>query len=397
MLVGEKNLSNKEKCSGCTACIFSCPFGALEKTYDEKGFAYPMRNIQKCVNCGLCLKVCDFKKPASKTSKYNMNFYATQNKNTSILERSQSGGFFSVLCDYVLSKNGVVCGCEMRDKETICHSIVGDRINISKFSGSKYAQSELNNIFIQCTQILKNGQYLLFSGTPCQVHGFLSFCNVFNIPTGSLVTCDIVCHGCPSVDLWRNYIKEVEKRFKKNVKNFNFRNKKYGWESHIETVLFDDDTEFQIPHKNNFYNNAMFRDSCYECKYTSIYRDTDFTIGDCWGLNKQDKSFTYRRGVSLSIVRTEKAHEIFEKIKCDVIFKEIDIEEALQPQLTRPSLKPQFFDKFWKLYGKNKMKAIEKYFFPSFINRVELLFLRVINKIKKFLVKFPKTKNHIAN
>lgn len=390
---GKKMLSNKAECSGCTACIFSCPVNALEKTYDEKGFVYPKINPEKCINCGLCLKVCDFKKPIIEKNKYQMNFYATQSKNASILERSQSGGFFSSLCDYVLFKNGVVCGCEMRDKETICHSIANDRLNIAKFSGSKYVQSELNNIFVQCAQILKKGQYLLFSGTPCQVHGFLSFCRVSNIPTNFLITCDIVCHGCPSIDLWRNYIKELENRCRKKVKNFNFRNKKYGWETHIETVCFDDNTEFQIPNKNNFYNNAMFRDSCYVCKYTSIYRDSDFTIGDCWGLNEQDKSFFSKRGTSLSIVRTEKAHEIFESIKNDIYFKEIDVAEILQPQLCKPVLRPFFYDRFWKLYRKNKHKAVNKYFFPSFINLIDTFASKVIHKLNKFFKKDSQNKS----
>lgn len=51
----------KEDCCGCTACYSICPRNAITMEDDEEGFEYPVINIDKCVRCYLCLKVCPFK------------------------------------------------------------------------------------------------------------------------------------------------------------------------------------------------------------------------------------------------------------------------------------------------------------------------------------------------
>jgi electron transfer flavoprotein alpha subunit len=44
-----------DKCSGCEACITSCPFGAIEMR-DGKAFL-----TESCTMCGACLEACEFK------------------------------------------------------------------------------------------------------------------------------------------------------------------------------------------------------------------------------------------------------------------------------------------------------------------------------------------------
>ena len=63
----------------------------------------------KCINCGLCDKVCPYNlnKDIKSESK---EAYAIQNKDETILHTSTSGGFFSAICSYVISSNGYVCG-----------------------------------------------------------------------------------------------------------------------------------------------------------------------------------------------------------------------------------------------------------------------------------------------
>ena len=48
----------KNKCSGCHACLNICPKKAIYMEEDEKGFLYPNINQDKCINCGMCKKVC---------------------------------------------------------------------------------------------------------------------------------------------------------------------------------------------------------------------------------------------------------------------------------------------------------------------------------------------------
>lgn len=58
-----------EECCGCGTCKEKCPKGAISMIMDNKGFYYPFIEQNKCIDCGLCLKVCDFKQ-TSKRGKY---------------------------------------------------------------------------------------------------------------------------------------------------------------------------------------------------------------------------------------------------------------------------------------------------------------------------------------
>ena len=50
----------KENCCGCTACFAICSKQAISMHEDEKGFVYPIIDEDKCIECGMCEKVCAF-------------------------------------------------------------------------------------------------------------------------------------------------------------------------------------------------------------------------------------------------------------------------------------------------------------------------------------------------
>lgn len=96
-------------CYGCRACEQICPHHAISIKPNKEGFLYPVLEATKCVNCGLCVKVC----PIENVSETNtpIAVYAAQFKNEEELLESSSGGVFSALAEYILSKNGYVAGC----------------------------------------------------------------------------------------------------------------------------------------------------------------------------------------------------------------------------------------------------------------------------------------------
>lgn len=57
-LSGKCIYSFKEDCSGCMACHSICQKSAITQYIDNEGFTYPVIDIQKCISCGLCEKVC---------------------------------------------------------------------------------------------------------------------------------------------------------------------------------------------------------------------------------------------------------------------------------------------------------------------------------------------------
>lgn len=55
-----------DECCGCTACESICPHSAIMMTPDKLGFLHPQVDTDKCVDCGLCVKVCNFKSDYSR-------------------------------------------------------------------------------------------------------------------------------------------------------------------------------------------------------------------------------------------------------------------------------------------------------------------------------------------
>jgi len=374
----------KKECCGCSACVSICPTKALELRADEKGFLYPVVDSSLCVDCGLCEKVCDFTKFVP--TKFEPICYMIKHKNLEEIQSSRSGAVFMALCDYVLERGGYICGCELADKNTIIHNIYNTKEGVNKFKGSKYVQSNMRDSFCTCLELLQQGKYVLFSGTGCQVHGFLSFCKLKKINTEKLITCDLVCHGVPSPAVWNYYVEEIEKKTGKTVADIDFRDKmRYGWRNHLETFTFVDHSILTSSiWANNFNACTMFRESCYNCKYTTPNRMTDFTIADCWGVEKISTEFDDDKGVSLLMVRTKKGIELFNSIKKNLFFKEIPLKIVMQPQLVHPVTKGIGYAHFWKLYCTNKSTFCRKYFFPS---KFDSLMLKVSYKFAKIFKK----------
>lgn len=53
--------SVKAACCGCAACYSVCPVEAITMEVDEKGFPYPKINVDVCIRCQKCIKICAFK------------------------------------------------------------------------------------------------------------------------------------------------------------------------------------------------------------------------------------------------------------------------------------------------------------------------------------------------
>ena len=51
-------IDNPADCCGCTACASICAHDAIVMKSDVLGFLYPKVDKEKCIDCGLCEKVC---------------------------------------------------------------------------------------------------------------------------------------------------------------------------------------------------------------------------------------------------------------------------------------------------------------------------------------------------
>lgn len=225
-------------CCGCTACASVCNHDAIVMVPDAMGFLYPKVDESKCVDCGLCEKVCAFNGNYDKSLNLPKPYaYAARHKNMNEIMKSRSGAAFVAISDFILEQGGIVYGAGYKDHFRVSHKRATTKEERDEFRGSKYVQSDLTGVFRMVKQDLKDGLIVLFSGTPCQTSGLNSY--VGNILRKNLILVDIVCHGVPAPYLWRDYLAYLEEKQGDAITMVYFRDKeRFGWKAHKETFTF---------------------------------------------------------------------------------------------------------------------------------------------------------------
>ena len=351
--------NKKSNCSGCTTCMNICPINAIQMVEDKEGFLYPKIDKNKCIKCGACIKICpNIKEDTTNSIRAT---YGVKHKNEKERLTSRSGGVFIALSDYILNLNGTVYGAKLNEDFKVFHDRAETIEQRNEFKGSKYIQSNMNNIAKSVKKDLKKGKKVLFSGTACQVAGIKAF-----IPENlqeNLYTCDLICHGVPSQKIFFEFLKYIEGISGKKIKKFNFRDKSFGWETHYETTIFEDETKLTTQYfRNLFYGHNILRPACYECNYANTHRPADITIADFWGIEEIAPEFLDQKGVSLTIVNSQKGEKWIDEIKEDLDIIECDIDECIKHTYTlnQPTPKPDTRGQFWTDYREKDFEYIIK-------------------------------------
>lgn len=327
---------NKSNCSGCTACFNICPRQAIKMHPDNLGFLYPSIDDNLCIDCGLCEKVCSFSINYKRYSSFSEpKVFAMRSKDLQELSKSQSGAAFFEFAKKHIIDGGVVYGAAMDNSFEVIHIRVSSIQELDRLRLSKYTQSRLNDIFKRVRKDLQDGLNVLFSGTPCQISGLNSYIQEYL--KINLTTIDLVCHGVPSPFVWKEYLTYNETKYGK-IKKCVFRDKKYGWNCHIESFYYKSGINKKSHiFKDLFYENLMLRYSCYSCPFTNLKRCSDITIGDFWGWSKISHEFNDNLGLSLVLLNSEKGESFFKLIEPNIEYRESNIVDCLQPQLKEPS------------------------------------------------------------
>ena len=136
-----------------------------------------------------------------------------------------------------------------------------------------------------------------------------------------------------------------------------------------------------------FHKNYVLRPSCFECRFKSINRVGDITIGDYWGVEKVLPKKFDDTGVSLIIVNSKQGNEIFERIKSNIEFYQTSIDDAIQPCLVKPFSKPFDRDQFWSDYWNRSFGYIaRKYTEYSYKTQIKIRLHLFKEFIKKCIV-----------
>ena len=290
--------------------------------------------------------------------------YAVKSFSDEVRGNSSSGGVFYELSSLVITKfHGIVYGCAFDSDQRAIHIRCTTMDAVRRCMGSKYSQSTLEGILSNIQDDLRNGQIVLFTGTPCQVAAIKKLCE--GIKRGKLYTAEIICHGVLSPELFQEWLRILEGVRKKPVAHYEHRSKAMGW-VHRERIVYSDgsveqDTRWSEAWRRYFYDNRSLRPSCYCCPYATSQRNSDITMGDFWGI--EDTTLSYFKddlGVSVVLVNSEAGMNLLNAL--DVNKKEASLEDALpkNPQLIKSSSYKGDRSKVWEeLHGQGFLGMVK--------------------------------------
>ena len=366
----ESVFKNKSECCGCGACVNICPRKAIELCEDEYGYVYPKINKEKCIGCNLCEKVCLYKNENNLNK--NKICFAAVAQDDNIILNSASGGLFYIIAKECLKKDFVCYGCEMKfveSKPIVKHSRIDNLSDLKKLQGSKYVQSDTSTIFTEVKNDLNNEKKVLFSGTPCQVASLKNYLTALKISNiKNLYTIDLICHGVPSKSMFDDYIGCIYKGY--NKCNFKFRDKTEGW-GLLGKIELEKNNKISYkkiyPKLSSYYtlflNTEIFRESCYNCRFSNKDRVGDITLGDYWGfeklyseLVKNDEHFSKSKGISCLILNTDNGYELLDLIKDYTYLKETPYDNIIKynQNLIKSSIKGKNRDRVLEMYKDSK-------------------------------------------
>ncbi len=347
----------KTECFGCEACVQICSQSAIHMQEDSEGFRYPIIDLNECIHCGMCRRVCPYEHLPKKNDQ-NKYAFGGYNLNDDIRFDSTSGGAFSAIVNTFCDENYVIFGAEAKGL-LVFHSYITDKNELGKFRKSKYSQSIIGQSYKQVRQFLEEGKKVLFSGTPCQIAGLLSFLK--NTNRDNLLTVEVVCEGVPSPLYVRKLNEHIEKKYGAPIETIDYRytgksvfsNGKWDfqamlvkifggagrWDFEVMRITLMNKEKVLV--KDRWFNpfwyiwldHLMSRPSCYHCKFTTKGRVADITLGDLWGVHLYcPELYGENGGSSLVVCNTEKGKQVFQEAQKQMYGHELVFEEALKYQ-----------------------------------------------------------------
>lgn len=339
-------------------CVAVCPVKIISFKENEMGFYSPhIDSPDKCINCGLCLKICAFNhKDVSKEGGIYLRAFAAHSNNEIIRQRCSSGGIGFEVGRLLIQRGYNACGVrynpELRRAE---HFIAKTSEEFQPSVGSKYIPSFSSDTFASINKKEKN----FVTGTPCQIDSFRRMIQHFKVED-KFVLMDFFCHGVPSLLLWDKYLSEVESEIGETT-FVSWRNKTTGWQDSwamcadidAESSDWHNSYNLMIREKKHFYQSRMtggdlffkfflgnycLNECCYkDCKYKMCSSAADIRIGDLWGKTYASDN----KGTSGVVTFTLKGFETISELKetrCSI--NEISIETVIEGQMKHSANSP---------------------------------------------------------
>ncbi len=387
-MAGKSYLLTKDKtyCSGCGTCADVCPHQAVLMQEDKKGFLYPVIDQSKCTHCNLCVKFCQYETDVLQTKE--QEYYAAWSSSEQTHITSASGGAGAEIAQHIVENGGVCIGAVYDQDFSVIHGVIDSCEDLQKLKTSKYSQSRLEEAYAKAKDLLETGRTVCFFGTPCQVAGLNMF---LRKRYNNLLTCDLICGGVPSPMIYRDFLEDLRKEYASEITYVNMKDKRNGWHKPTLVVKFASGKEYVrlfygTAFGQLFLKQVTTRESCNHCRYASLNRCADITIGDFWGVEKHRPELSTEDGVSLVIVNTKQGESFFHALKKKTVTAVLQREEILQSRLCvcHTELDIKKYKKFWRRYSRRgNLEAIYAHIYGPKKHSIRKFYGRCLNKFRQ--------------
>ena len=325
------NITNKRDCCGCKACGDVCPKMAISFSSDEEGFWYPKIDLDKCIDCHLCEKICPVlhNEGLNQGNDSRPKTFIIQHKDITERFNSTSGAAYPAIAKWCLDNGYYVAGHVFNEDYSVRGFVTNNPDDLEKLRKSKYLQSNMEGVYSTVKKLLKDGNKVLFSGCPCQIGAMKTF---LQKNYDDLLTIDFTCMGIDSPWAFKKYIESMEHIYGSKMVYFKSKSKETGWRDLTNKMIFENGktyfgTRAVDPNLKATFLDILMRPSCFECKFKGLPRISDITIGDFWHRREPGEiAMDDNTGTSYYMANSQKGLDFISNIKEKFRCEQKDVE-----------------------------------------------------------------------
>lgn len=328
------SILNNKICCGCGACTVACPKSCIDLIHGSR-FNYPKIDIEQCIECGQCLKVC----PSAfllkgtdpmygrLTEKENLKSYLIYSPDDSVRLDSSSGGFITGLILHLMKKGqvdgGVVAKCQGQQPWIAKSFVATTREELLSARASKYAP--VSNCAALKDVLERPGRYV-FVGTSCMVEGLRKLQDMIpDLKERIVLAVGLVCAGMAS----RQSTLAFLQRYNVNLDDaYKISYRGGGWPGYFRVFNKENEVILKKPLLGYSLDLVVSGDHYLRCRNCLDHwaNYADIIVSDPWCDEMVDNE---TKGWSGILIKTQSGQEAVDSAiaKGDMIAKEVLAEE----------------------------------------------------------------------
>lgn len=293
-------------CCNCGTCEGVCPINAIKLALDGRGGYKPVRNVEKCTHCNICIKCCPGGHFLFNGKRRRALFFYGHSKDRGVRSGAGSGGVTTELLCHLVNTGLVDKVVVVTTRKSIMPSVsvTRDIRLIRASSSSKYCPVPLNRVI---STIKKEKGFYAVVGLPCHIQGLKKYASVDPQFRHQIkVFISLFCNHTPSFRATDYLLSNLNVS---NPEKIIFRG--LGWPGY--TRVFTKARRYRIPWTvvwNSGFGQYFKPPRCLICN-DPFGGTADMSVGDAWFLSESETNL----GETTIVVRSHKLLRILKDMR----------------------------------------------------------------------------------